>query len=171
MFMSLNSSQTGTLTKMSRDSNKAERTRPSVDEYFMEIAEVVSKRSTCLREQVGAVLVREKHILSTGYNGAPAGLDHCEDVGCLRQRLKVPSGERHELCRGVHAEANAIIQAALHGVNTEDSTMYCTHQPCSMCTKMAINAKVKEIVFRVPYPDALSLELLKDAKIEIRRLR
>jgi len=144
--------------------------RPSLDEYFIEIASVVSKRSTCLREHVGAVLVRDKHILSTGYNGAPAGLPHCEDVGCLRELLKVPSGERHELCRGVHAEANAIIQAALHGVNTEGSTMYCTHQPCSMCTKMAINAKVKEIVYRDSYPDELSMQLLKDAKITIRRL-
>ena len=146
-------------------------TRPSVDEYFMEIATVVSKRSTCLREHVGAVLVRDKHILSTGYNGAPTGLPHCEDVGCLREQLKVPSGERHELCRGVHAEANAIIQAALHGVSAENSTMYCTHQPCSMCTKMAINAKVKEIVYRIPYPDDLSMQLLKDAKIKIRRLK
>ena len=144
--------------------------RPSPDEYFMEIASVVSKRSTCLREHVGAVLVREKHILSTGYNGAPSGLPHCEEVGCLRERLRVPSGERHELCRGVHAEANAIIQAALHGVSTENSTMYCTHQPCTMCTKMAINAKVKEIVYETPYPDDLSIQLLKDAKIKIRRL-
>jgi dCMP deaminase len=144
--------------------------RPSVDDYFIEIATVVSKRSTCLREHVGAVLVRDKHILSTGYNGAPAGLPHCEEVGCLREQLKVPSGERHELCRGSHAEANAIIQAALHGVSTENSTMYCTHQPCTMCTKLAINAKVKEIVYRTQYPDDLSLQLLKDAKIKIRRL-
>jgi len=145
--------------------------RPSIDEYFIEIATVVSKRSTCLREHVGAVLVRDKHILSTGYNGAPAGLPHCEEVGCLREQLKIPSGERHELCRGSHAEANAIIQAALHGVSTENSTMYCTHQPCTMCTKLAINAKVQEIVYRAKYPDELSLQLLKDAKIKIRRLQ
>ena len=146
------------------------RKRPSLDDYFMEIACVVSKRSTCLRENVGAVLVRDKHILSTGYNGAPAGLAHCEEVGCLREKLGVPSGERHELCRGSHAEANAIIQAALHGVSSEGSIMYCTHQPCAMCTKLAINARVKEIVYRSPYPDNLSLQLLDDAKIKIRRL-
>jgi dCMP deaminase len=144
--------------------------RPSLDDYFMEIAGVVSKRSTCLREHVGAVLVRDKHILSTGYNGAPSGLQHCEEVGCLREQLKVPSGERHELCRGSHAEANAIIQAALHGVSTENSIMYCTHQPCTMCTKLAINAKVKEIVYRISYSDSLSLQLLKDANIKIRKL-
>lgn len=143
--------------------------RPSVDDYFIEIASVVSKRSTCLREHVGAVLARDKHILSTGYNGAPAGLPHCEDVGCLREKLKIPSGERHELCRGTHAEANAIIQAALHGVSTENSIMYCTHQPCTMCTKLAINAKIKEIVYRTPYPDSLSLQLLRNAKIKIRK--
>ena len=144
--------------------------RPSADEYFMEIATVVSKRSTCLRENVGAVLVKDKHILSTGYNGAPTGLPHCEEVGCMRERLSVPSGERHELCRGVHAEANAILQAALHGVSTEGSTMYCTHQPCSMCAKMVINARVREIVYRVPYPDELAMQLLNDAEVRVRRL-
>ena len=130
---------------------------------------MVARRSTCLHRQVGAVLVRDKHILSTGYNGAPSGLAHCIEVGCLRERNNVPSGERHELCRGVHAEANAIIQSALHGINTENSTMYCTHQPCVLCTKLIINAKIKEIVYEEPYPDELSLELLKQAKIKLRR--
>jgi len=137
----------------------------------MEIASTVAKRSTCLRHKNGAVLVKDKQILSTGYNGAPIGLPHCEEVGCLREKNNIPSGERHELCRGAHAEANAIIQAALHGISTENSTMYSTHQPCSMCTKLMINAKVKEIVYRTPYPDKLSLELLKQAGINLRQVK
>jgi dCMP deaminase len=136
----------------------------------MEIATVVSKRSTCLHRHVGAVLVRDKHILSTGYNGAPSGLPHCEEVGCIRDRGNIPSGERHELCRGTHAEANAIIQAALHGISTENATMYCTHQPCVLCAKLIINAKIREVVYREPYPDSLSLELLKQANIKVRQL-
>ncbi len=142
----------------------------SLDEYFIEIAETVAKRSTCLHREVGAVLVREKHIISTGYNGAPSGLQHCEEVGCLREKNSIPSGERHELCRGVHAEANAIIQAALHGISTEDSSMYCTHQPCVLCTKLIINAKIKEVVYKEPYPDTLSIELMRQAKITLRQL-
>lgn len=142
--------------------------RPSVDEYFMEIAGVVSKRSTCLRHKNGAVLVRDNHIISTGYNGAPSGLPHCSEVGCLREKNKIPSGERHELCRGAHAEANAIVQAALHGTSTEGSTMYSTHQPCSFCAKLIINAKIREVVYVFPYPDQLALDLLAEAGVKMR---
>jgi dCMP deaminase len=146
--------------------------RPSLDEYFMEIATVVAKRSTCLRHKNGAVLVRDKHILSTGYNGAPMGLPHCEEEGgCIREMNKIPSGERHELCRGAHAEANAIIQAALHGTSTENSIMYTTHQPCVMCAKLLINAKIKEVVYETPYPDRLSPELLKKAGVVSRQFK
>ena len=141
--------------------------RPSWDQYFMEIAELVSSRSTCLRRQVGAVLVRDKHIISTGYNGAPRGVTHCLDMGCLRQQLGIPSGERHEMCRGTHAEQNAIIQAALHGVSTSGATLYCTHQPCILCAKMLINAGVETIVFRGAYPDKLALELVNEAGVEL----
>lgn len=137
----------------------------------MEIATVVAKRSTCLRHKNGVVLVRDKHILSTGYNGAPRGLPHCEEVGCLRQKNNIPSGERHELCRGAHAEANAIIQAALHGISTENSIMYTTHQPCVMCTKLIINAKIKEVIYKFPYPDKLGLELLKGTEAKLRQFK
>lgn len=145
--------------------------RPSLDEYFLEIATVVAKRSTCLRQKTGAVLVKNKHILSTGYNGAPSGLPHCIEVGCLRESKKIPSGQRHELCRGTHAEANAIIQAALHGVSTVESTMYSTHQPCVLCAKLIINARIKKIVYKKPYADQLSRELLKSANIELRQYK
>ncbi|NMB20525.1 MAG: dCMP deaminase family protein [Firmicutes bacterium] len=141
--------------------------RPSWDRYFMEIAELVSSRSTCLRRQVGAVLVRDKHIIATGYNGAPRGVSHCMEVGCLREQLGIPSGERHEMCRGTHAEQNAIIQAALHGVSTDGATLYCTHQPCILCAKMLINAGVEKVVFQGEYPDGLALELMNEAKIEM----
>ena len=143
--------------------------RPSTDKYFIEIAEVVAKRSTCIRHKNGAVLVRDKHIISTGYNGAPSGLPHCRELGCLRERNNVPSGERHELCRGAHAEANAIVQAALHGASTEESTMYTTHQPCSFCAKLIINAKIKEVFYIFPYPDQLALELLLSAGVRLRQ--
>ncbi|HBG02839.1 MAG TPA: cytidine deaminase [Firmicutes bacterium] len=141
--------------------------RPSWERYFMEIAELVSSRSTCLRRQVGAVLVRDKHIIATGYNGAPRGVSHCLEVGCLREKLGIPSGERHEMCRGTHAEQNAIIQAALHGVSTDGATLYCTHQPCILCGKMLINAGVKKVIFRGDYPDGLALELMHEAGIEM----
>ena len=144
--------------------------RPSLDEYFMRIAKVVSSRSTCLRKKVGAVLVRDKRILSTGYNGAPTGMKHCSEVGCLREQSHVPSGERHELCRGVHAEQNAIIQAALHGVSIEGATLYCTHQPCILCTKMLINAKIRRVVFREGYPDPMAREFFADAGVEVSQL-
>lgn len=145
--------------------------RPSPDEYFMEIAQVVAKRSTCLRHKNGAVLVRNKNIISTGYNGAPSGLPHCSEVGCLREKAGVPSGERHELCRGAHAEANAIVQAALHGACTEGSTMYSTHRPCSFCAKLIINAKIGEVVYILHYPDELALELLTSAGVKLRQYR
>ncbi len=137
--------------------------RPSWNEYFMSIAEMVSTRSTCLRRKVGAVLVKDKRIISTGYNGSPSGLKHCEEVGCLREKLGVPSGERHELCRGLHAEQNAIIQAALHGVSTKGAILYCTHCPCSLCTKMLINAGISRVVYKEGYPDWLAKEIAKEA--------
>jgi dCMP deaminase len=143
--------------------------RPSFDEYFMEIARLVSKRSTCLRRKVGCVVVREKRILSTGYNGAPAGLPHCADVGCLRERLGVNPGERHELCRGLHAEQNAIIQAALHGVSIKGSTLYCTNFPCSICMKMIINAGIEKVVYLDGYPDELSRRLLEESTLSVVR--
>jgi len=129
-------------------------TRPGWDSYFMSIAKVVSTRSTCLRRRVGAVLVRDRQIISTGYNGAPKGVPHCEEVGCLREELSVPSGERHEICRGSHAEINAIAQAAAVGSQTAGATLYCTHEPCAFCAKALINAGVVRIVYRKPYPDS-----------------
>ncbi len=144
--------------------------RPSWDEYFLEMAQLVSKRSTCLRRSVGAVLVREKRILATGYNGAPSGLKHCVEIGCLRQKLKIPSGERHELCRALHAEQNALIQASLHGISVKGATLYSTTQPCVICAKMLINAGIKEIVITHGYPDKMSMDLLKQAKIKIRKI-
>ncbi len=141
--------------------------RPDWDHYFMQIAKVVASRSTCLRRHVGALLVIDKRILSTGYNGAPTGLKHCAEVGCLREKLKVPSGERHELCRGLHAEQNAIIQAAIHGVAIKGATLYCTHYPCSVCAKMLINAGIKKIILAENYPDKLAKEIFKEAGIDI----
>jgi dCMP deaminase len=143
--------------------------RPHLDDYFMQIAAVVARRSTCLRNQVGAVLVRDKRILSTGYNGAPAGLQHCDEVGCAREG--VASGTRHELCRAVHAEQNAIIQAALHGVSIEGATLYCTHQPCILCAKMMINARIQKVVFQESYPDETALQFLEQAGIEVIRMK
>ena len=133
----------------------------------MSIAEMVSTRSTCLRRKVGAVLVKDKRIISTGYNGSPSGLKHCEEVGCLREKLGVPSGERHELCRGLHAEQNAIIQAALHGVSTKGSTLYCTHCPCSLCVKMLVNAGVVKVIYREGYPDWLAREIAEEAGLPL----
>ncbi len=141
--------------------------RPSWDEYFLSIARLVAGRSTCLRNKVGAVLVKDKRILTTGYNGAPSGLDHCLDIGCLREKLGIPSGERHELCRGLHAEQNVIIQAAYYGISVKDATLYCTHHPCIICTKMLINAGIKTIYYEVGYPDTLSEQMLKEAKITV----
>ncbi|ALC16794.1 deoxycytidylate deaminase [Desulfuromonas soudanensis] len=133
----------------------------------MEIARLVARRSTCLRRQVGAVMVKGKNIVATGYNGTPSGITHCSEVGCLRQKLGVPSGERHELCRGLHAEQNAIIQAAKHGTNIAGSTLYCTNSPCIICTKMIINSGVERIVYFEGYPDTLSMEMLAESGIEV----
>jgi dCMP deaminase len=144
--------------------------RPSWDAYFMGIARLVASRSTCLRRQVGAVLVKDKNILATGYNGTPSGISHCEQTGCLRQQLGVPSGERHELCRGLHAEQNALIQAAKHGVAIAGATLYCTNSPCSICSKMIINAGLEKIIFLDGYPDTLSLQMLSEAAIELQPL-
>ena len=141
--------------------------RPSWDEYFMSIAEMVSTRSTCLRRKVGAVLVKDKRIISTGYNGPPSGLKHPDEVGCLREKLGVPSGERHELCRGLNAEQNAIIQAALHGVSTKGAVPYCTHCPCSLCTKMLINAGITKVIYKEGYPDWLAKEIAKEAGLPL----
>lgn len=145
------------------------RKRPGWDEYFLGLAELVSKRATCLRRSVGAVLVKDKRILATGYNGAPSGITHCEIAGCIREKLKIPSGQRHELCRGLHAEQNVILQAALYGVGTKDSTLYITNQPCIICAKMIINAGIKEIVFAGDYPDKMAHEVLKEAGVKLRR--
>lgn len=144
--------------------------RPSWDEYFFQIALQVATRSTCLRRQVGAVLVKEKRILSTGYNGAPSGISHCADVGCLREQLGVPSGERHELCRALHAEQNAIVQAAFHGIKVEGATLYCTHQPCSLCAKMIINAGIVEVYYSEGYPDELAATFFQEAGTRLHRM-
>jgi dCMP deaminase len=144
--------------------------RPSWDEYFMAIAEQVGGRSTCLRRSIGAVLVKDKRILATGYNGVPSGLAHCEDVGCIRDQRGIPSGTQHELCRGIHAEQNAVIQAAKHGTAIAGSTVYTTHHPCVLCAKILINAGITGIVYREAYPDALSVELLKEAGVTMRRI-
>ncbi len=144
--------------------------RPDWDSYFMEIADIVSKRSTCLRRSVGALIVKNKRILATGYNGAPSGLKHCIEVGCLREQMKVASGERHELCRGLHAEQNAIIQAAFHGVSIEGAHVYCTHLPCSICIKMLINAGIEKVSYLDGYPDELSLKMIDESSIEMRKI-
>ena len=135
----------------------------------MTIAEMVAKRSTCLRRHVGAILVKDKRILATGYNGAPAGLKHCEEVGCIRQNESIPSGERHELCRGLHAEQNAIIQAAYHGISIAGSTLYCTNKPCIICSKMLINAGIVKIIYEKGYDDPLADQMITEAGIEIAR--
>ena len=144
--------------------------RPSWNLYFMNIATLVSTRSTCMRRKVGAVLVKDKRILSTGYNGVPSGVPHCSETGCLREQLKVPSGERHELCKSVHAEQNAIIQAAYHGVSTKDAVLYCTNQPCSICAKMIINAGIKTVYYRDRYDDSLALDMFEMAGIKLIKL-
>lgn len=140
--------------------------RPGWDSYFLLIASVVASRSTCVRRKVGAVLVRGKQILSTGYNGAPKNTAHCDDLGCLREKLGVPPGERHEICRGSHAEINAIAQAAAAGTATQGSWLYCTHEPCAYCAKALINSGCKRIVFVEPYPDKFAGEILKESGVE-----
>jgi dCMP deaminase len=143
------------------------RERPSWEEYFMMITEDVATRSTCIRRQVGAIIVKKKRILATGYNGAPTGISHCTEKTCLRTIHNVPSGERHELCRGLHAEQNAIIQAASHGVSIDGASIYVTCQPCSICTKMLINSGIKNFIYKDPYPDALAEEMMEEAGISI----
>lgn len=144
--------------------------RPSWDSYFLEITKVVASRSTCLRRHVGAVIIKDRRILATGYNGAPSGLAHCEDVGCIREAKGVPSGQRHELCRALHAEQNAILQAALYGVSIQGATIYCTTYPCVLCAKMLINVGIREVVVSGPYPDELATSLLEEAGINVRYL-
>ena len=142
--------------------------RASWDEYFMQIAEIVKTRSTCLRRQVGAIIVKDNRIITTGYNGSPSGIKHCTDMGyCEREKLNIPSGERHELCMALHAEQNAIIQAANLGISTKDSTIYVTLQPCTICAKMIINAGILKIVYKGVYPDEFAINILKEANIEL----
>ncbi len=144
--------------------------RPSWDHYFIHLAFEVSKRSTCLRRAVGAIIVKDRRILTTGYNGAPSGVRHSSEIGCLREKLGIPSGQRHEICRGLHAEQNAIIQAARYGISIDGSIIYTTTYPCVVCAKMLINAGIKEIVYAQGYPDALSEEILGETNILIRRV-
>lgn len=141
--------------------------RPSWQKYFIEMAYLVSARSTCLRRKVGAVVVRNNQVLSTGYNGAPKGVPHCSVTGCIREQLNVPSGERHELCRGVHAEQNAIIQAAVNGTSIQHGELYCTTQPCVICAKMIINSEIKRIFVAESYNDPMALEMLAQANVEL----
>ena len=144
--------------------------RPSWDEYFMRIAFEVATRSTCMRRKVGCVLARSKRILATGYNGVPRGLPHCEEAGCIRERNGVPSGQRHELCRGLHAEMNAFLQAAIHGVSVDGSELYSTTHPCVLCTKMLIQAGVRRVIAAEGYPDDLSADMLNEAGVEVERI-
>lgn len=139
--------------------------RPDWDTYFIAIALMASMRSTCLRRRVGAVVVRGRQVVSTGYNGAPMGTEHCLDIGCLRQARNIPSGERHEICRGFHAEANAIAQAARMGIATDGGTVYCTHEPCSFCTKIILNAGIVRVRYLHPYPDPLAVVLRDEAGV------
>ena len=147
--------------------SSAQPSRPDWQTYFFQIARLVASRSTCLRRQVGAVIVRDNRILSTGYNGTPAGITHCLERGCIRTERNIPSGERHELCRGLHAEQNAIIQAAYHGVSIKDADIYCTNQPCIICSKMLINAGIRKIYISDSYPDELAEEMLNEANIPL----
>ena len=140
--------------------------RPNWDDYFMEITRLVATRSTCLRRRVGALIVKDKRILSTGYNGAPRKLPHCIDVGCLRDKFDVPPGERHELCRGLHAEQNAIIQAATSGISIEGGVLYTTHYPCSLCIKMILNASIDKIFYLEGYPDDLAKSIAEEGNLK-----
>lgn len=141
--------------------------RPSWHQYFMEMAFLASQRSTCLRRKVGAVVVSENQILATGYNGAPKHVQHCGETGCIRQKLNTPSGTMHELCRGVHAEQNAIVQAAINGTSIRNSTLYCTNHPCSICAKMIINAEIKNVYIADDYPDPLAKDMFAEAGVEL----
>jgi dCMP deaminase len=141
--------------------------RPGWDQYFLELADLVASRSTCLRRQVGAVLVKEERIIATGYNGAPRGLRHCLELGCLREEQGIPSGQRYELCRGVHAEQNAIINAAYYGISTREAVIYCTNQPCIICARMIINAGIIKVIHRGNFNDQLSLDFMQEAGLEV----
>jgi len=143
--------------------------RPDNDTYFMDMAHLISTRSTCVRRQVGAVVVKDKRVLTTGYNGSPKGTMHCEELGCIRDQQNIPSGTRHELCRGVHAEQNAVIQAAYFGISIDGATIYTTTYPCSMCSKILINAGIKEVVYADSYMDDLSKKLFDETKIIVRK--
>lgn len=142
--------------------------RPSWDEYFMKLANEVATRTTCLRRAVGAIIVKDRRILATGYNGVPTGLAHCAETGCLRQQLGVPSGQRHEICRGLHAEQNAIVQAARFGTDIDGATIYINTQPCVVCAKMLINSGITEVVYQNPYPDELAMSMLAESGIKVR---
>ena len=149
---------------------KSEYKRPSWDEYFMKMASLVAERSTCLRHHVGAIIVKEKRVLTTGYNGAAKGVKDCFELGCLRDELEIESGTRHEICRAIHAEQNAIIQAGVHGINISNSTMYCTHTPCMICAKMIVNAGIKEIVSYHDYADEEARKFLKEAGVKLMKV-
>jgi len=160
--------QRSTQSKSSKEARPSQQQeRPTIDEYFIKFAELAATRSTCIRRQVGAVLVKDKHILSTGYNGAPSGIEHCTPETCLRLRANVKPGERHELCRGVHAEQNAIIQCALHGMSSRSAILYVTDSPCTICSKMLINAGIIRIVVKRKYPDDSGIKMLKDSGIQV----
>jgi len=146
---------------------QANNKRPSWDEYFMGITELVAQRSTCMRRRVGAILVRDKRIIATGYNGAPSNIKHCLEVGCLREQQGIPSGERHELCRGLHAEQNAIIQAALYGFSVGGAILYCTNLPCSICSKMLINIQLEKVYYKEGYPDTITSLMMGEAGIPL----
>ena len=141
--------------------------RPDWNEYFLKLVRIIAQRSTCRRRQVGALLIKDKRIIASGYNGAPSGMPHCLDIGCLREQLKIPSGERQELCRGLHAEMNAIIQAAIYGVSTKDSILYCTNYPCILCAKMLVQAKIKKLIFISDYPDKEAKKVFEEAGIVV----
>lgn len=157
--------------KWKKADNKRKRNRPSWDAYFMKIAMLVAERATCKRHKIGAVIVKNKRILSTGYNGAPAGVKDCLEIGCIRDELKIPSGTRHEVCRAIHSEQNAIIQAALHGVDIDGGTLYTTHTPCNLCAKMIVNARIKRVVSYSDYPDKSYMELFKATGIEFVKIK
>ncbi len=152
-------------------SSRRKKSRPTADEYFMKIALVVSERATCRCHSVGAVLVRDKMVLATGYNGAPKKAKDCLELGCLRDELGIKSGERQEICRAVHAEQNAIIQASSKGMVIEGSTMYCTHSPCIICAKMMANAGIGEVVVFQQYWDLAFKKLFKELKIKTRFIK
>jgi len=145
--------------------------RPSWDQYFIDIARLVSKRSTCSRRKVGAIIVKDRRVLATGYNGTPSKIKHCTETNCIREKLRIPSGERHELCRGLHAEQNVLLQAALYGISVKNSVLYCTNQPCVICAKMLINAGIDEVIIADGYPDKMAKDFLKEAKIKTRILK